>query len=454
MQFKSILFLLFLSNIVLIKSAYSQEENWDMINLESDEKFMPSCMTHDTNNNIYASTGHNFYKIINGEANDLTRPLPEGMNSFNINRLILSHENVVWGASETGIFQYFIEKDSMVITNKKEMTGGGFDYTFFTNMVFDENKNLWFTSRNPYLSIYTGNEFIDHDLYWQNDIINTSDRSPLEFDSNNHSIWLGGTDGILKVNTEGNLNNFDYHKYSFEDCLISGKITSFMFDDLDRIWITSTNGEISYFENNEWTSFEIPDSLIDKWVNPNNNKPNFIKYFGKDQYGNLYLFWVHSNYILKLTPVLKLEKILMPKKYIKEFGVDILAKPHTDMKGNLWISTTRGLLKYTPKPTSVKDYKTKSIIPDIYIRKLYPNPASTKMTAELMIFPEEIHKVKIEVFNYLGMKVKDLTDLVNVNLSTADAALEFNVDDLDNGIYYFTMSKGREKRVKPFVKVE
>lgn len=413
-------------------------------------------ISSDKNDQIYGSIGNRFFAFTNDEFFDITQNLP-GLNPLSLRQLRTSNDNVLWGASEAGLFRYDPQIDSMAIYNRSTFLDEYYwNYEFLQSINFDSKGNVWFTGRNQNLTAFTGAEFINISLV---DVINlkfTGTHNSVVIDSKDN-IWLGGSFDkqpiIIKTNAIEAQNEFKYE--IIQDNILNelnGEYEFFFIDSQNRLWIsTNSNNEIVVMDNGKFERVLIPDSLVDNRQLEGGNE-NFIRSICEDSNLNIYFFYHTSDYFLKLNKDLTFEKIsFYDKVFPDENPAALMSEVKTDNNNNIWIPTHKAVLKYKAIPTSVESETENGLLPDIYVRNIYPNPTSGNFNADLMIFPENINQVKIGVYNYLGIKVLDLTDRIPQSFMGSDLLLNFDVSNLTNGIYYFALTKGGENRVKTLI---
>jgi hypothetical protein len=82
----------------------------------------------------------------------------------------------------------------------------------------------------------------------------------------------------------------------------------------------------------------------------------------------------------------------------------------------------------------VKDYK---------LKQNFPNPFNPSTNIEFYL--PEAGKIKLEVFNQLGEKVKTIID---ERRSAGSHSAEFKADDLSSGIYYYRLTADKFVQTK------
>ncbi|MDR0927357.1 MAG: T9SS type A sorting domain-containing protein, partial [Ignavibacteria bacterium] len=91
-------------------------------------------------------------------------------------------------------------------------------------------------------------------------------------------------------------------------------------------------------------------------------------------------------------------------------------------------------------------------IPDLWIRSIYPNPASHKITADIMCFLPDFNDVEIGLYNLMGQKLLDLSNRFEYNDATHTILVDFEVPpELTKGVYYLNIRNSNEIRTKAIV---
>ncbi|MGC9078850.1 MAG: hypothetical protein ACP5I9_08875 [Candidatus Kapaibacteriota bacterium] len=112
--------------------------------------------------------------------------------------------------------------------------------------------------------------------------------------------------------------------------------------------------------------------------------------------------------------------------------------------------------KAKPVPLPVEDTKIELLIyKDIYISKIYPNPAVLKATIEFYIKPEHINDFKIGLYNMLGEKVMNMEDYrigILYDAGINYAKVDLNIpNNLSPGVYYLCLEAGGNRQLSPLV---
>jgi len=129
-----------------------------------------------------------------------------------------------------------------------------------------------------------------------------------------------------------------------------------------------------------------------------------------------------------------------------------------DKYGNIWIpavsvfgSYDYGMYVFNPDSITAVEEKPAieaNNLPDVYIRKLYPNPAIQNVTLEFFLERTVSNECKISMYNTVGEKVKDITENFDYDSYNMSARVNFSVSDLPGGAYILTVSAGKSNKTR------
>jgi len=362
---------------------------------------------------------------------------------------------ILWGVGEYNMMKYDVDTKNLSFFNRKDIMGD-WNYEYFTGFTVDNNDNLWFLSRTPYLTKFDGEKFVDWDLDFSNKILKINLFSAYFTRDGDTSLWVTGNDGVLRFSTNSTPDNLLYQKYSNSDIHLDSGVAIQIFRDAHKnIWVSSSKGQVSYYDGQEWRALYIPDSLREHLLLA--GYPNYIAQFYMQDSTNLLLFWQSSQFYLVVDSNLQISKRYFPQDIFGgEFpGVSCIKQ---DESGNIWlcsfVQNKSVIIKFTPSTSGISEEETDkgNLLPEVNIRCVYPNPANGEVTAKLLIYPDELDKLDIALYDYLGNTVMELTDKVEINLSSGEAVLKFNIGSLNQGGYLLCISKGNERRIKLIMK--
>lgn len=103
---------------------------------------------------------------------------------------------------------------------------------------------------------------------------------------------------------------------------------------------------------------------------------------------------------------------------------------------------------------SIEEPTEAGLLPDIWIRSISPNPASIRVTANIMYYPPGgvfgSEEFDVGLYNILGQKLIDLTHLGNYSNYNKTFEVTFDIpNSINNGAYFISVSNGKETKSKP-----
>lgn len=437
--------------IICVFESKSQDE-WIQYKTADNEKLSTiKTLAVDSLNRVFFPSSQKIFMKNSTGWEILNNPEFEDERYYNLKSFYVSNSNIIWGASELGFMNYDIASDELIFFDRKAIKGD-WDYGYLTGLTIDDSNNVWFTSRTPYLSKFDGEKFVDFDIQFANDLIKLHHIQTQLFSDSESNIWVAGNDGIISFSRKSNIAEFIYENYSLEDLGFTGAVSDLKYSkSSNEIWASSRKGEVAYYNGEKWEEFIIPDSLKSS-VLLNGNEKNYIAEILIDKMNRKYLFWASSNYFLLIDDDKSISKHILPDDIVP-YTISI-SSSIIDKDNNLWLGTVQdGLIKYTPKITNVSENENinthiENLLPDIHIRKIYPNPTKGKVNVDLLIYPENISELKVSVINLLGVEILDLTQNVSINYKTGESSCSFNLDNFNQGLYLFCVNKGKDKIAK------
>lgn len=181
---------------------------------------------------------------------------------------------------------------------------------------------------------------------------------------------------------------------------------------------------------------------IEKYLNHNEIKTNY--YMCIDSSDNVWILGPTHN-LYKLDSADNWTVYRVPNQdttKLNPYRINIEA----DRDGKIWIvDNTYGINIFNPNGVvSVENPQTNKIrgIADVWIRKLYPNPAVQNVTLEFFLENSVRNECKISMYNTIGERVKDITDELDYDSYYMQATVNFSVSDLPRGAYILTISAG------------
>ncbi len=158
------------------------------------------------------------------------------------------------------------------------------------------------------------------------------------------------------------------------------------------------------------------------------------------------------------------EKIPMDKfsKYMKMGPPNLILTPEKD---RLWF----GFISATQPDTTINDipyhyfltsydiFEEPDAIEDtdqftsLNHTKLYPNPTKKYINLEFSTRPNLRDKMKFEIYDYMGRKVKELDASYAYNTGEDLGIKQIDVEEINSGIYFLLIDNGRDKSCIRFV---
>jgi Secretion system C-terminal sorting domain len=430
--------------LVILSVNIASSDTWRHFPRKEDPKiaFLLSLAT-DGNGDIYCAAEQKFYKYSDESWVDVGDK-KYNENHYYISKLIYDPRGFIWGATHLGMLKYDIDENKFEKLDYTDF-GGTWDYELLTSIAQDDAGNIWFTSHYPYLTKFDGNKFVNYDIWYENKLIGLGGKNyyPTSVDSENR-IWIGGGDGILIFDQSSTPEHIVYNKYTLEDIGLESGILEMVFTNDGEVWVSDINGNIAYFFDSEWAKYEVPD----EWMGKGLNGKIYIFRMTTNNANEVFLFPVSARHYLKVDKYKELSKIEYPG--IKEDDLLFVMSACFDKNNTLWIGTFSGGIYMHQFETSVE--YVEGLIPDVFIRKIFPNPSSGNFNAEMVIYPENLPSIEVSIYDYMGRIYKRLPNNVNVNPKNGESNYNFDISDLPNGVYFFHISKDTDKDIKMIIK--
>lgn len=291
------------------------------------------------------------------------------------------------------------------------------------------------------------------------------------FEDTNGRIWVGTYGGGLNyIIEEGNETKFinynnNLKKYPFIDFKRVRFITA---DFKNNIWVATTNGLVVFNQN-----FTKPDSLKFRTFtyNPNDKSSlsnNNVNYIYCSRNNEIYVATLGGGLNKVVFQNLPDEKPVF-KSFTEESGApsDIILSINDDLKGNLWLSSERGILKFNRKSLSFEIYGKQSGIESRYFSestgiRIHTGEIIMGFDDGLYYFnPEQVRKsTSIPPIVFTGIQIggKDVNnpEIFHTN-STADSkdfTLDLSHQDKLFSIGYATLDYRNPNNIQYMVKLE
>ncbi len=430
--------------VAFIPSLFAQ---WQHFPLKTgDMNLTLSSVACTDNGEVYVMGCFRFYLLSQNKWTDLTDTTIEYLNmQNNIRDLYYDPQGYIWGSSELGLIRYDIKNKAYKYIN---LSFPGFNPTheYVTGLTTDKNGKIWFTSRSTCLAKFDGKTFKDFDLMDKSKILRVSYRQTRFSRGESSKIWMTGDDGVLCFDSDSSEDALKYVKFTLKqmklDTGASGlvSVTDVKAASDGKIWVADDVGKLSRFNGMEWERISIPDSLMGT---PDQYGVNCIWKISENGNGRMLFFWKSAPFFLSYTASNGFSKHYYPLNY--PYNVISPISISIDSSDVVWIGTTSdGIFTYDFNSVGVKEYTAESIISEVGIRRVYPNPSSGNVVADLLVYPDNLGSVSIGIYDYLGNKVMDAKSGLTVNTRNGDGLLQFDVSALPSGAYFLCIKKGTD----------
>jgi len=355
----------------------------------------------------------------------------EGLNNNTIWASLKDKNNDLWFCTSDGVSRF----------DGKKFKNYGVDDGLSAKIVYaicqDHNGNLWFGTTKG-VSVFDGTQFKSY----INGVDNIgSDVKNIVEDKANR-LWFATKNGLYK------LENNKFTKYTTTDGLSNNNLVSLEVDTDNNLWIGSPAG-INYFDGKGF--YKI---LMDDIFNSNN-----VCFLVLDKKG---ILWTGTNsgvFVLDTREYVKTKKTKFRHYTIfdglpgMECNQNAAFKDH---RGNIWMGTTEGVIKYDP---NIKDFHSSNFEPITHIsgvRLFLKDTNWTHVTKEIdsiTLLPKNL-KVNYQTthftFDYIGIKLSNPTSVrykyllegFDENWSTATDVTFATYSNLPSGKYTFKVIAG------------
>ncbi len=323
-----------------------------------------------------------------------------------------------------------------------------------------------------YLGLQLSNSFIDNnDILWMGWGYNPPYKPSKEGKSYNNliitydtkqnfikeSFTIHDANQILNTNDKVNILSWSAFKQKH--------LTTFLVEtetimDVDTV----RNFIILTHKNSKWDTISIADALA--LLNNSNVEPSLLHKWSEDELvlefnpqdmqDNVEGSIDNRNLLIYNIDTENWQKFVLPASIFgKKLKLTGSAKDKffydvANWNGKHYFSTNAGVWVYNPD-VSISDDIEASIIPDLWIRKLTPNPATSSVNVNIMYYPSGIYGNDLEVglYNYMGEKVIDLTPLGTYTDHNHTWEATFDIPKrLAGGMYFLNVRSGDESRTK------
>ncbi len=352
------------------------------------------------------------------------------------------NNNTIWASlKDKNDNLWFCTSDGVSMFDGNKFKNYGVDDGLGAKIVYsihqDHKGNLWFgTSKG--VSVFDGKEFKNYISGTDN--IGSDVKSIVE-DKHNR-LWFATKNGLYK------LENTAFTKYTTADGLSNNNLVSLVVDNDDNLWIGSPAG-INYYDGKTFSKILMDDIF-------NSNNVCFLALDNKE------FLWTGTNsgvFVLDTREYIKSNKTKFRQYTIfdglpgMECNQNAAFKDH---RGNIWMGTTEGVIKYDP---NIKDFHSSNFEPITHIsgvRLFLKDTNWVSVTTEIdsaTLLPKNL-KVNYQTthftFDYIGIKLsnpssvryKYMLDGFDDSWSTATDATFATYSNLPSGKYTFKVTAG------------
>ncbi|MFH1051745.1 MAG: T9SS type A sorting domain-containing protein [bacterium] len=278
---------------------------------------------------------------------------------------------------------------------------------YYRKFLYDEDGTVWYIGSSPFLYWFDGSQWNYYDSiitelpnYYITDMASDSKGNK----------WLAS----------GYLIKFDgmnFIKYEYRDSTDKSKcIWEIAIDKKDNIYLKASN-ELVKFDGTNWVKIEIPGRDLNG---------DFIRDLLCDNNDNL---WI--NYDRK--GIAKFDGTNWEFFNSDNSGLpeNLISTIYIDSDDNKWFSTYHCGITVFNENGVVTGLKSSSKTDFTNSIKCFPNPALTNATIQYFLVSHS--NIKIELFNLLGQKVKQIA---NFYQNAGEHSLTFETNELSGGIYF------------------
>lgn len=354
----------------------------------------------------------------------------EGLNNNTIWASLKDKDNRLWFCTSDGVSMFNGKK----FKNYGEADGLSARKVY--SICQDHRGTLWLGTTQG-VSVSEGERF---ESYGDPDYMGRDVMSIVE--DKKQRLWFATKNGLYK------LENKQLSKYTTADGLCNNNLRSLVVDNSNNLWIGTTAG-INYFDGKTFSKILIDDIF----------NSNYICFLVLD---NKEFLWIGTNsgvFVFDTREYVKSKKIKFRHYTIYDGlpGMECVQNAaFKDSKGNIWMGTTEGIIKYDP---NIKDFHSSNFEPITHIsgvRLFLKDTNWTKVSPEIdsiSLLPKNL-KVKYQTthftFDYIGIKLsnpssvryKYMLEGFDESWSSATDATFATYSNLPSGRYTFKVIAG------------
>ncbi|MEO5646937.1 MAG: two-component regulator propeller domain-containing protein [Chitinophagaceae bacterium] len=312
-----------------------------------------------------------------------------------IHAILVDHNNVTWTADDSGLTSHLKGADG-----KMKTTSYGFkgliNKTDITALYEDLYYNIWIGTMGQGIFIFNPSNgryrhMDENVLQKRGSILSISGRG--------NNVFVSSLEGATEFTLSAENNNPDSRYKSKDFGNISGIGTNIIYsiykDRKGRVWFATDGRGVVKYENGKYTSFDERSGLKDKFIYSitedasgntwfSTRDAGIYEFDGKkftnysireglsdvnisaikrDKIGNIVV--IHKKGIDILNPLTGLLTYLGSNQGIGEVNVQDLGSVAKDSSGNIYFSSSEGIIRYTPVSSLV--HKPVTIIEDVQL---------------------------------------------------------------------------------------
>ena len=293
----------------------------------------------DESGSVWIATFTGLNRLENNLANFSTVSIYENGSMLSINCFLEMDNNNILVGTESGIKVFNIDDKSITdfktFFNSKE---NYFESLYVYNFYLDENDCIWIGTRNNGLYVYdvkTDEVFDVAERYGIDKLKHAVVRGTVKDEYDN--MWVATNMGVCRINLKDETHRFYVPRKNDKTSIPNYDIFDLLLDN-ESLYVTTGNGLAVYdYDSDNFATYFLPDSLTQNDVVKNNGFFDIV-----DGENGRYYIGSYSNGILSFLPD---KKQFKATKVMGDFGTMVYAIV-PDNKGNLWASTSKGIMKY------------------------------------------------------------------------------------------------------------
>lgn len=293
----------------------------------------------DEQGSVWIATFTGLNRLENNLANFSTVSIYENGSMLSINCFLEMQNNNILVGTESGIKVFNIDdksiKDFKTFFNSKESY---FESLYVYNFYLDENNCIWIGTRNNGLYVYDtkADKVVDvSERYGIDKLKHAVVRGTVKDEYEN--MWVATNMGVCRINLQDETHQFYVPRKNDKTSIPNYDIFDLLLDN-ESLYVTTGNGLAVYnYDSDDFTTYLLPDSLTQNDVVKNNGFFDIV-----DGENGRYYIGSYSNGMLSFLPD---KKQFKATKAMGDLGTMVYAIV-PDNKGNLWASTSKGIMKY------------------------------------------------------------------------------------------------------------